>query len=348
MKIQYLALFSVLAFASCGKKSTSKDSITTTRVRPPVQAAIPSKLLASSTYSLDEDTDYTQTCQTDVTTDKCMTYTDSKRLACIVKQRLFCKGPTEVLGLLNGLDTRLAEIEARAGGAPCLNNSVVDLTSQLTFPGDSTLTYKAFCKDSSIGLGFGKENGTWYLREANGAAAQVFSVTETEVVDGYLWLPSKDKTLSQSTGILRIHADKANKTFEMTGGGAGLGFCGMHFHSNATHVYLIGNPDGTGTTCDYNKDNQSTVADWVEICLKADDLSVATESDCATLKSSLTLKTHARAASVGNMGTFAAAAPGPTGLTVVTAELTNYLNDLFTKAGVFEGVSELEAAAEDK
>ncbi len=341
---QRFATVLLILAAGCGDDATK---ISTTRVRPPVQESLPANLLTSGSFALTTtETDYSKTCQTDATLgDLCQTYTGSKRLRCIVKNRLFCKGPTEVLSLLDSLDGRLAEIETRSGEGEvsCISGAGVDLSGQIAYPGSSSLTSKFQCKDSTVGMGFGSDDaGTWYVRVANGASASSFAVESSGSVRGYLWLPTKDGSFSQSTGLLNIAADRANKTLEFTGGGVGFGFCGIHFKSNSTHIYLTMNPDGTGGSCDYDSNGTTDASDWVDACLDATTLYDAYVANCSGLKT-FSLATLGRDQSTGSgrVSTWEKAAP-LTDSTPVRFEMKDYLLEIFNKASTFEGVSEFK------
>jgi hypothetical protein len=335
----------LVSLSGCGDKSY--DKISTTRVRPPVQESLPAALLANGSFGIVTlETDYSKTCQTDASLgDLCSAYAGGKRLRCIVKNRLFCKGPTEVLSLLNSVDGRLEEIEKRSGEGEvdCINATPVDLTSQITYPGAKTLPGKFQCKDSAIGLGFGQVDGTWYVRESNGAAAQAFEIAATGLVRGYIWLPSADGTMAQSTGMLQVRALPSAKVMELTGGGVGFGFCGLHLKANATHLYIKMNPDGVGKSCDYTTDGATNASDWVEGCMDAATLDDVDASLCASLKSfDLTTLGRDESSAANSSEKWASAAPLPSG-TMDKFELKDYLLGIYTAAGKFEGVQEFKA-----
>ena len=341
----FLSFVLVLAtmFSGCSK---DYSKITTTRVRPPVSESLPGKLLVDTTFaSLTGssnllETDYSKNCQTDNIRDYCTDYSGEKRILCIVKNRLFCTGPTEVLTLLDSLDARLVEIENRSseGDVSCLSDAAVDLSSDLSFPGSVTMTHKLQCVDSSIGLGFGQDGGTWYVRQgANGAGSSLFSVTADPIVNGYYWLVSADKSYSNSTGMLNIKANRSTGLVEITGGGVGLGFCSFHFISDANYIYVQANPDGASYTCDYDGSGITNSNDWVEICIDASTMDVTTSSSCSSLSASRTLTTLGRAAT-SSWEVTATPASG----TIQTFDLGDYLNDLHAAAGVMTGVSEFK------
>lgn len=169
----------------------------------------------------------------------------------------------------------------------------------------------------------------------------VFSVnTAGTDVNGYLWLPSSDGTFSMSTGILQITADRTAGTVEFTGGGVGFGFCAIHYRSNASNVWIYMNPEGVGTSCDYDTSGVTDSADYSEICLNASDMTEVSASNCATLKADATLTLIGRAASTNaSSTTWAASAPPSTG-SIHRIDL-NDLQTLFTHTATMTGVPSL-------
>lgn len=340
MKILLGLFFAAGLFAACDEEKNGQQ-IKTTRVKPPVEAALPGALLVSG-ISLTTD-DYTKTCQTDLSQgDVCQTYSGGQQIQCIIKQRLFCKGPSNVLSLLDNLDSRLREIEKRSSNqdVPCLDATPVDLSGQITFPGSVTKEQKFQCQDQSIGLGFGEDAGTWYVREGGGTKpiGSAFSVFESDVVQGYLWLGSADKSFAETTALMRIYADQSQKTVEITGGGVGLGFCAFHYKSTADLIYVVANPDGAAFTCDYNGDNSADENDWDEACLIANSLDSAAEGACDSLKAGLQLTTLGRAETVSSTGTTWAEAVSNTSISLVRFGIGDDLNEINAEARTFAGV----------
>jgi hypothetical protein len=346
LKINLLVIFFLCQFCSDDKDTPSKpisktyNKIVTTRVRPPVQEALPDALLNSSSFSLaPSEIDYSKTCQTNPGLgDACLEYEEGKRFRCIIKNRLFCPGPTEVLTLLDAVDSRLSDIEERSGQGlvSCLQTPPVDLSSQLKFPGDVELPSKYQCKDPSTGLGFGRDDSAWYVREAIGAVGQAFFIPDKGPLLGYIWMPSHDKTMEMSTGILKILADREAHVVEITGGGVGFGFCGLHMKTTKDFIYFNMNPDGV-MNCDFKNTGTVDESDWVEICLEAGTLDEVSIENCESLKN-FELNTIAREESTANDKTWGAAAPFERTLNRV--ELVDYLLDLYKKATQFEGVEE--------
>ncbi len=360
LKVSLTSLMIIVTMA-CQKKNDSSSDITliTPQIRPPVQASLSSALVSGGTTASlpltapkgsisSSSIDYTTTCSSDPAAgDPCSSLTSSTRLLCIVKQRLFCPGPTEVLNMLNGVDGDLSGISQRSTGkVSCMDNALVDSTSDLALPGGTTFTHSLQCKDSSINMAWGNDtaSNTWYVRRAQGAGASVFSITNETQVEGYLWLPSSDKSFSMTTELLHLKADKTTQTVEITGGGVGMGFCSFHFISNPSYIYIVGNPNGAGFTCDYDGSSSDNSTDWDEVCIDATTLAQsASLSDCDSLRASISLSTLGRAQTVDASSNtiLATVAPAPTGLTLVTFDLGDLLNNLFTNAGTFlSGISE--------
>ncbi len=335
------AVISILILNNCNKSNDSGKSATISvpDIRPPVQQSLSSSLIGGSTFSLaiadSLAIDYTTTCQTDASSgDPCSSLsTASEKVRCIMKQRLFCKGPVEVLNLLKSVDDRMAEIELRSTGTvPCMDSAAVDSSAELSFPGSASFSHFLQCKDSSIKVAWGKKDETWYLRTANGAAGGLYSINAAQDVEGYMWLRSEDGSFSNSTGLIRLKANKTAGTVEMTGGGVGLGFCSFHYKSDANYIYIIANPNGVGTTCDFDGNSITDASDWVEACVNAGNLSTAASlSNCDSLKAGFAVPTLGRAAS----GSQAATATAPSGVTLQTFDIGTYLNTLFTSTGTF-------------
>lgn len=329
-------------------------------VRPPVQAALPSALLrgGSSFAGASEPAgpigvrhyglDYARECQTDMAVDHCVELQGASRLSCVVKQRLFCAGPTELLRLLDDLDGRAHQVASMARpGAACLMTAAVDHAADLDLPGGQPFHHFLQCKESAIELAFGDQAGAWYLRSGGGAGGNVFSVSPTSDVSGYLWV---DGQLAGSTVLLRLATSKAQGTVELTGGGVGVGFCALHFRSDAAHLWLRINPDGADGSCDYDGSGTTDAADYSELCLGASGLDVVDASACASLKAGRTLtllgRDHALAPPGGAVRAFAAAAPPPNGDPILLIDVAG-LHALSQHAGRFDGVEELTSSGGD-
>ena len=251
-----------------------------------------------------------------------------------------------MLTLLDGADSRMAEIEARSVvdedmTIPCFDVAAMEATSELTFPGDKTFEMHLNCQDKDLGLSFGTKDNSWYIREgkpstvsldAAGAGAHVFKITPENVVSGYIWLPSKDGSFDLTTMLLHVYADRPNGTVEVTGGGIGTGFCSFHYRSDANYIYILSNISGVGYTCDSDGNGTTDSSDWAETCLTS-SLASSDATNCASLKSGLTLTTLGRAASLDSAGNTWEAAPVPASGSLTTFELKDYLLALFEAAG---------------
>jgi hypothetical protein len=259
---------------ACGKDRGAGAGIPL--VEPPVAEATPSGLTAASllsSYSL---------FALDLTE---------------VKSRFFSTSPTEVSNLLAGIDSRLTEINTRSAetARACLSATPVEDT--LTIFGES-VTAKFQCYDvfgdNTGGMMFGKDGSTWYLYQNSGAMRSLVKVTPVEgSTDDYLvdaWMSVGQNNASSSScnggtwygcsyGVIRLRAESAAKTFEMTVAGSGFGYTGAHLKSDGTKLYVKGAASGgtsNGSTWSY------TAADTT--CVKASDLSA--ESDCSAISGS--------------------------------------------------------------
>jgi len=261
-----------------------------------VQAALPPALIQGGTAfstrlapGAPVPVDYIKTCEPDVMGDRCLTLTGTDRLRCHLKQRLFCPGPTEVLSLLDRLDDVMIGIEAGSSGTEaCLSAVPADHTSDLTFPGNKTFTHYLQCKDSTgQPIGFGVQDGGWYIRTAGNVGGWLFSVdANDDIVRGYQW---GNNTGNVVGGMLRIAASRTAGSVEFVGEAAG--FCALHYASNQANIWILINEVGVGTTpnCDSNFDGTTDAADYAEVCLDATTLDMSDVANCATLKSNNTL-----------------------------------------------------------
>ena len=346
-----LLVAAVFGFA-CEEKKEKSQRIDAPAVKPPVEESLPTALLnGRENAGTGLSVDYLKTCANDPTAgDPCGDYsTLTVQAHCQVKQRLFCGGPSDMLTLLDGADTRMAEIESRSNidedlTIPCFDAASQDATSELTFPNDATFEMYLNCKDADLGLSFGKNAGTtgdnWYIREGKppaaegGAGAHVFKITPENLVTGYIWLPTKDGSYEYSTMLLHLRADRAANTVEVTGGGVGIGFCSFHYHSDSDYIYIYSNIAGVGSSCDSDGNGTTDSTDWVETCLTS-SLESTDTSNCASLKSGRTLTTLGRdtSSSTGITSSYSAAADMPSGETIVRFEMTEYLKALFEAAG---------------
>lgn len=275
------ALLSLITY--CGNDdATSAPTISVPDLRPTVQAALSSTLISGGSYAQAleaEPATNTSAVQAEVSTcnASCSESGQSAQLkvACEARNRMFCTSTFEVLDLINQVDSQLAEIETRSTGVvDCMSAALTDSTSEITFAGSQTISHKLQCKeiDSTFARAWGQDTAenTWYLRGSSGKMAYVASIEDEDEVEGYFWIANSDLTNWDSTvGLVHLKAQKNTKDYEMTGGGEGMGFCGFHMKSNATHIYIIGNRSTTGA-CDSNGDSATNSTDWVEVCLNSD------------------------------------------------------------------------------
>lgn len=313
-----LFLISPILFSGCGDE-TEGTSLGVPAVRPVVQNSVSSALLTGSSFSLTgnilnlvdinfsprslSDETIVTSCDTNAADgDECSNYLDPSEEAllmrCLVKRRLFCAGPTEVLTLLDTVDGRMTEIDNRSKESTrsCLTATPVDKTSLLAFPNSETLEQHYQCLDSlsgSGGLAFGKKDSIWYVREYLSSQAnrngQVFKISSASEVEGYIGLGSGDATFSQSTVLMHLKANRDSKIFEMTMGGVGVGFCSLHLRSSADFIFIKAYPDGAGGSCMAGASNA-----YYEVCLNSDLTVAASATSCDALETGMELDTLGR------------------------------------------------------
>jgi hypothetical protein len=320
-----------------------------------VEAALPAALIVGGTmFAASSDgigesnqalgSDYTKTCSTDMSSDPCISQfplPGVDRVRCGIKQRLFCaNSPTEVLSLLDALDSRSKEIKMRSDGTEtCFKQAAVDHTSDLSFPGNATFTHYLQCKDSSIPLGFGKKDGSWYVRSSGPPGGWVFSIdANDDVVAGYLW---GINAAGSGKSMLELSASKTAGRVEFVGGGVGTGFCAIHFVSSAAYAWILINPEGVGSSCDSDSNGTTDANDYTELCIDATTLDPALPPNCASLKSAATLTLMGRAAGIGDGHTVEGAAQPPAGTNINLIDLGS-LKGLTDSAGAMTGVSEFK------
>lgn len=340
--------------SGCGG-GAQKIPITAPPIRPPVQAALPSTLLSGastfSTTSFEPGVGARRQALAGAAkqcgasgVDVCAGLTGNDLSLCVVKQRLFCPGPTEILKLLDALDVRMAEVKGRSDGTePCLAEMAVDRSGDVTFPGAIHVAHFLQCKDSSIGLGFGTKDGAWYFRQASNGTSWLFAIDAAgDKVDGYLWL-SPDTSYSGSVMLLRLHASKSQGLVELVGTGTALGFCSLRYLSDSTHVSILINVEGPNNSCDSNGSGTTDAADFATLCLDATTLDEVPDGACNTLRGSKTLDLLGRQAVTAGSKSFAATAPAPNGQTQITFSLDE-LKALFADAADFAGLTEFKSA----
>jgi|GEM_PF-1424296 len=289
LALRLSAFVSLSLLAACGKKSTG-SGIGAPSVEPPVAKATPSGL---STVALFLSTQSVASTMTDFT------------IIGELQDRFYKTGPTNISNLLKTIDSRLAEINSRAetSTSTCLSNAVVEDT--VTIFGESVVgkfqCYDAF--STTGGMMFGKDGTDWYLYTNDGQMRSFVKVspvsgsTDDYVVDARMSVGQLNGVDSStqgacgatwygcSYGVIRLVANSATKSFEMSTAGTGTGFSTVHLKSDGTNLYAKGR-DGNlagGTTW-------SNVSGLSEICGLASD--TATAGDCTTLnESNFTFKT---------------------------------------------------------
>jgi|JI10StandDraft_1071094.scaffolds.fasta_scaffold183552_3 hypothetical protein len=235
----------VVLMIAIGCSSNSTEEFSITKLKPPVQEAAGAGLTGSTTGLLDANN---------------------------FQDRFFSAGPTNILTILGNLDSRLAEIETRASesvdSGACLDNTPTEVSISVY---GETFNLQLQCYDDLSGdglLAFGKKGDTWYLYEKVGAVVTAASATtlpddkvSVEIYGG-VGLSNGTEWSNMSYGGYHLIANNADLTLEMTAGGIGFGFCGVHLKSDGTNVYLNGSEDGVGFGC------QATD----EICVQNADL----------------------------------------------------------------------------
>lgn len=139
-----LALAVVLLSLStyCGNDGgTSDPTLSVPDLRPTVQAALSSMLISGGSFAQALEAEpaantsavqaEVSTCSTNCSTDP--NATQQYRLACELRNRMFCTSTFEILDLINQVDSQLAEIERRSTGVvDCMSAALTDSTSEIT------------------------------------------------------------------------------------------------------------------------------------------------------------------------------------------------------------------------
>jgi hypothetical protein len=176
-----------------------------------------------------------------------------------IKDRFFNgSGPTDLFGILEAVDDRIAGINARLanGELACVNNTPVAYempATWITIPDFLAQCVENFTEtDTFLQWGRSADGLTFYIFNNIGdghVAAQVVMDEETgEVIDENVWLSVGTINRNGSHGVLRINAKPRLHLFEMTVAGSGVGFCGAQLKANATYMNVTGSLD-MGTTC---------------------------------------------------------------------------------------------------
>jgi len=254
-----LALAMTLLASACSKSSSSGQSISITKMKPPVKAAAGSALTAGK---------------------KSMNMLAIN--ASDIKDRFFDQGPSSIMDILGSLDNRLSEIETRSAESAhdCLDAEPSDVN--LTIYGEP-VTAKIQCVDdmgASGFIAFGKDGNNWWVIDAVGAAHTVARATtledgknEVEIWGGVGFTNATNFGAwdNGSYGFYHVNANNSTSEFEMTAGGIGMGFCGVSLLSDGTNLYIEGSPDAAMGACETTSSS----------CVLSNDL--AGSGNCASI-----------------------------------------------------------------
>jgi hypothetical protein len=197
-----------------------------------------------------------------------------------VQSRFFSAGPTKISSLLDGIDSRISEINTRSGESTRACLSATAVQQDYTILGSSVSAffqcYDVF-SDSTGGMLFGKKDDTWYLYQNSGQVRSLAIVTpvtgQSGKYDVEAWMGVGQANATSSTcssnwygcsyGVIHLKANSAESTMEMTVAGTGFGYCGAHLKSDGTNLYVVGSAgqtsNGTSWTC-ASSDNVCTLA----------------------------------------------------------------------------------------
>jgi len=241
-KSALLVTAAVVALVACSK--SSKIGFSIPAITPPVKAAVPAGYGGGAAFA------GTSGGLTDI------------------NARFFQQGPTNLFGILQAVDDRMKGLDGAC------ESSVTPVEYAIT-PFGEPVTMNAQCSQvMSDGSGFVQwaktADGTVYLYVAIGAgevAAVVKPSTSVAslpgdaqfVVDVWASVGILNGTGSGagacgsswdgcSYGVIRIHADPAAPSFEMTVAGIGFGYCGAQLVADNTNIFAEGSVDA-GTTC---------------------------------------------------------------------------------------------------
>ena len=223
-----------LAFA-CGddgddKKKGEGTSFTVAKVKPPVEKNTPDGFLAAA---LMQD--------------------DAHGLADPggeIKSRLYNGGPTDIMRLLDDIDSAMAGIEKRADGKviPCLEGDAVTVQPSYDIGSSSwqlPLSMKLNCYENiedQISRFFGQDGDDWYLFEeshADGTSASGHAVHVSGDNDVDMWLRVGTADFDGSRVLAHLTSDESSGEIEYTHTGNGVGFgCGLHMKSNADYIFV--------------------------------------------------------------------------------------------------------------
>jgi len=229
--------------------------------------------------------------------------------------RFFSAGPTNLFGILQGVDDRVADINSRwnqfsgcSGNAPTAYSLGTDAWSDAP-------TFYAQCSEYwSGGNGFdqfGQVNDTTYLYVRGGDG-----IVAAQIVGNGTFGNTQSVTIWFSVGIINrngshcvgmVFANPSLPIFEMSVAGAGIGFCGVQMKSNGAVLNVTGSADMG--TCDAT-DSSCTSAS-----------SITTPATCSLAVDTFYLPALGRKAYTDNVNFGASAYPGGE-LDTVTLHMT--------------------------
>lgn len=171
-----------------------------------------------------------------------------------IKDRFFNgSGPTDLFGILQAVDDRIAGINDRIDIFPCMNDTLVPYNLSAWVP---TPQFYAQCSEGNATFftqwALDTDNGIFYVLVNGGdgiVAAQAFQdLTTGAVINESIWFSVGTKNRNGSHAVVQIVAHPKEKAFEMSVAGAGIGFCGAQLMANATVMNFTGSVD-MGATC---------------------------------------------------------------------------------------------------
>lgn len=192
-----------------------------------------------------------------------------------IKTRFFSPGPTDIYGILEGIDGRIDGINQLTGA--CTMQTPVAYTA---LAWGQTLTAYAQCA-SDLGaplegppgfleFGTAPDGATWINTTLAGSTvlARLTPIADAPgkyAVHAWLTVPVNqldctDPFMRGSYGVIELVADESTKEFEMVVAGTGFGYCGAQLRSDGTNVYFTGSTD-MGSTCGAIDSTCGTAAD---------------------------------------------------------------------------------------
>ena len=223
-------LMCLMLLVGCGgDDDDGGEAIEMPHITPPVRAAAPEA--------------FTQAQKRDKTVE-----------ADVFVQRFFSDGPTDLFGILEGIDARIDGQNDRAGEC-----KTAPSTSYTIEPFGESVAMKASCvemlEDDFVQFDAPDEDDpSAYLYEAFAVGHRAAIITPVEgaeeeyVVDAWIAVGYDNAEVCGSFdcgsySAMAIHANSATGEFEMSVAGLGIGFCGAQLRSDGTSIYGIGSDD---------------------------------------------------------------------------------------------------------